>query len=239
MASSPGGDRAWEDLRKEARKIEGEVDVKLAAFSKLGSQGVAGESSQLMAAENGEQQIVATKSAEIEKFLQRLGDINDAMSSAVSGGGDARSHTLARHRDILHEFTQEFRRIRSTITAGRERDALLGGNFTDSLNGDFFGGQSGNGSNGAAMLRERNAINSSNMKLDDVIGQAQATMSALTSQRSLFEDMGGKLNQVSSKFPVVNGIMNAIRRKRSKDSMILSAVIAGCTLFLIIYWLSK
>lgn len=70
MATSAGGDRAWEELRKEARKIEGEVDVKLAAFSKLGQQGVA-DSAQLLA-ENGEQQIVATKAAEIENFLQRL-----------------------------------------------------------------------------------------------------------------------------------------------------------------------
>lgn len=160
------------------------------------------------------------------------------MSSAVSGGGDTRSHTLARHRDILHEFTQEFRRIRSTITAGRERDALLGAPFTESLDGSLFGGQ-GQNSNGAAMLRERNAINSSNLKLDDVIGQAQATMSALTAQRGLFEDMGSKLNQLSSRFPVLNGLVSAIRRKKSKDSLILSAVIAGCTLFLIVYWLSK
>lgn len=34
-------------------------------------------------------------------------------------------------------------------------------------------------------------------------------------------------------------LLGAIKRKRSKDTLILSAVIAACTLFLIIYWLSK
>lgn len=34
-------------------------------------------------------------------------------------------------------------------------------------------------------------------------------------------------------------LAGAIRRKRSKDTLILSAVIAACTLFLVIYWLSK
>jgi hypothetical protein len=35
------------------------------------------------------------------------------------------------------------------------------------------------------------------------------------------------------------GDAGAIRRKKSKDTLILAGVITGCTLFLIIYWLSK
>lgn len=31
----------------------------------------------------------------------------------------------------------------------------------------------------------------------------------------------------------------AIKRKRSKDTLILAGVITGCTLFLIIYWFAK
>lgn len=52
------------------------------------------------------QQLAQTKAAEIEDLLQRLSDINDEMGSLIGGIGDTRSHTLARHRDILQEFTQ-------------------------------------------------------------------------------------------------------------------------------------
>ena len=38
---------------------------------------------------------------EIESLLQRLSDSNDEMSQLLGGAGDARSHLLARHRDIL------------------------------------------------------------------------------------------------------------------------------------------
>jgi hypothetical protein len=38
-STSDRGAREWEELRKEARKLESEVDVKLASFSKLG-QGI-------------------------------------------------------------------------------------------------------------------------------------------------------------------------------------------------------
>lgn len=30
------GDLGWEELRKEARKIEGDLDVKLSSYAKLG-----------------------------------------------------------------------------------------------------------------------------------------------------------------------------------------------------------
>lgn len=52
------------------------------------------------------QQLIQVKAADVEALLGRLSDINDAMSGAISGANDARTHTLARHRDILHDFNQ-------------------------------------------------------------------------------------------------------------------------------------
>lgn len=51
-------------------------------------------------------QLLQTKCGEIERLLARLSDANDGMRSTLSGGADSRSHTLARHRDILHDFQQ-------------------------------------------------------------------------------------------------------------------------------------
>lgn len=47
-----------------------------------------------------------SKAMEIEDLLGRLSDVNDSLSSSLSGASDPRSHTLARHRDILHDYTQ-------------------------------------------------------------------------------------------------------------------------------------
>ena len=79
------------------------------------------------------------------------GEADAPGASAVTSAGDARAHTLARHRDILQEFTQarspgargralaaqrpadraplarqEFRRVRNNLVASREHAALLG-----------------------------------------------------------------------------------------------------------------
>ena len=51
-------------------------------------------------------QLSHSKAMEIEELLGRLSDVNDSLSSSLSGAGDPRSHTLARHRDILHDYTQ-------------------------------------------------------------------------------------------------------------------------------------
>ncbi len=51
-------------------------------------------------------QAAQTKTADIEALLARLADVNDRLSSALSGSNDSRSHTLVRHREILRDYTQ-------------------------------------------------------------------------------------------------------------------------------------
>ncbi|KAJ8450112.1 hypothetical protein Cgig2_033306 [Carnegiea gigantea] len=64
---------------------------------------------------------------EIQSSLEKLVDINDSMSRCAAAAAPATSVTqkLARHRDILHEFTQEFRRIKGNKNSMREHAELL------------------------------------------------------------------------------------------------------------------
>lgn len=228
-AKNPAQTRVWEELRKEARKLEGEIDIKLAAYAKLCSGYDDGYGKRTEPG-LGQEQLAASKTAELEELLRRLSDVNEAMGSALSGG-DARSHTLARHRDIHHEFTQEFRRLGASLGAARDRSELLAGD------GDALLGVQVQGS--GALLRERTTLNNTNNTLDDVMGTATAVASSLGEQRRIFDGVGSKLMNIGAKFPVLNGLLNAIRRKKSKDTIILTAVIAACTLFTLIYWLNK
>ncbi|XP_074272904.1 Golgi SNAP receptor complex member 1-2 [Silene latifolia] len=224
----------WEELRKEARKIEGDLDVKLSSYAKLASR-----SSQGFVDSGSPSSSRSWKSMEMEiqSLLEKLVDINDSMSRCAASAVPTTSVTqkLARHRDILHELTQEFRRIKGNINSMRESAELL-----SSVRDDISEYKaSGSMSPKVQLLRERAAIHGSISHIDEVISQAQATRSVLGSQRAFFGDVGGKVKRLSEKFPVIRGLLGSIRRKRSRDTLILAAVIAGCTLFLIIYWLSK
>lgn len=57
-----GGSRLWEDLRREARKLEGDLDVRLAAYAKLCS----GFESSVRADGPSAEQLAQAKAGEIE-----------------------------------------------------------------------------------------------------------------------------------------------------------------------------
>eukprot|EP00258_Populus_trichocarpa_P034161 XP_024450180.1 Golgi SNAP receptor complex member 1-2 isoform X2 [Populus trichocarpa] len=227
----------WEELRREARKIEGDLDVKLSSYAKLGAR----FTTQGGYVEGGSPRVGSSRSwksmeMEIQSSLEKLLDINDAMSRcAAASAATSVTQKLARHRDILHEFTQEFRRIKGNINSMREHAELL-----SSVRDDISEYKaSGSMSPRVHLLRERAAIHGSIAHIDDVINQAQTTRAVLGSQRTFFGDVQGKVKVLSDKFPIIRGLLGSIRRRRSRDTLILSAVIAACTLFLIIYWLSK
>ncbi|KAG0447738.1 hypothetical protein HPP92_028204 [Vanilla planifolia] len=228
----------WEELRKEARKVEGDIDVKLSSYSKVAarfthSSGYVDSGSNTV----GPSRSWKSMEMEIESLLEKLVDINDAMSRCAASAAQTTSVTqkLARHRDILHEYTQEFRRTKGNLNSMMEHTELL-----ISVRGDITESKaSGSMSPRVHLLRERASIHGSISQIDEVINQAQATRSVLGTQQALLGAVQGKVKQLGDRFPVIKGLLGSIRRKRSKDTLILSAVIAACTLFLIIYWLSK
>ncbi len=58
-----------------------------------------------------------------------------------------------------------------------------------------------------------------------MLSQAHNVTSSLLDQRRTFDNVGDKLAQVGDKFPVVAGLLNAIRRKKSRVS---AGAGAGC-----------
>ena len=94
----------------------------------------------------------------------------------------------------------------------------------------------GTTSSSNAVLRERATLGSMNTVLDDVIGQAQHVASSLTTQRRVFDGVNTKLATLGARFPLVNSLLGSIRRKKAKDTIILSIVIASCIVMFLIFW---
>ncbi|XP_058086166.1 Golgi SNAP receptor complex member 1-2-like [Magnolia sinica] len=220
----------WDELRKEARRLEGDLDVRLSSYAKLGGY------SDSKSADGRDVQWKSME-MEIESLLEKLLDVNDAMSRCAAAAVPTTSITqkLTRHRDILREFTQEFMRTRGNIISMKEHAELL-----TSVRNDINEYKASSSSQlGPNLLRERAAIHGNISQIDETADQAEAIKGVLAAQRNAFAHIQGKVKQLSDRFPAIRGILGAIKRKRSKDTLVLSAVIAGCTLFLIIYWFSK
>lgn len=180
-------------------------------------------------------QMLLIKSSEIDALLAQLSNINSSMSSSLSGASDSRSHTLARHRDILQDFTQEYRRTSSIVGAARDRAELLSGSGGPA-DTPLLGG--GGGSTGL-LLRERGILERSNAAIEDVVGNAQGIASNLVQQRQLFDSIDSRVASIGARFPVVNSLLNAIRRRKNRDNMVVAGVMAICLLLILIYWVRK
>ncbi|CAF2108991.1 unnamed protein product [Brassica napus] len=215
---------SWDDLRKQARKIEAQLDELMHSYRRLASTKSDGEESDLEAG--------------IDLLLRQLQQVNTQMQAWVSSGGSEMvSHTLTRHQEILQDLTQEFHRHRSSLRAKQERASLLE-DFKE-FDRTRLDLEAGDGLTEQALLKEHVGINRNTAQMDGVISQAQATLGTLVFQRSTFGGINSKLSNVTSRLPTVNTILSAIKRKKSMDTIILSLVAAVCTFLIFIYWLSK
>ncbi|CAL4101730.1 unnamed protein product, partial [Meganyctiphanes norvegica] len=222
---------SFEELRKSARQLESEIDVKLVSFSKLASNygGASPNSSDTQPLLSGDQ-MYETISVELEHLLTQLTDINEQMSQIQHGSGNsvATVHTLQRHRDILQDYTHEFQRTNNTITSRRERELLLGGTRND-----------GNNLTGLSRrdlyLKEGEHLANSERMIDEQISIAVETRDHLKNQREAFKFFQTKMNDISNRFPIINSLMVKINIRKRRDSLILGTVIGVC-LTIMIWW---
>lgn len=215
---------SWDALRKQARKLEAQLDEQMHLYRKLVSMKVEGDK---------EKEI----DSGIDQLLKQLQQVNSHMQAWVSSGGsEIFSHTLTRHQEILQDLTQEFYRLRSSFRAKKEHASLLE-DFRE-FDRSRLDLEEGGGSE-QVLLKEHASISRSTGQMDTVISQAQATLGALVFQRSTFGGINSKLSNVSSRLPTVNNILSAIKRKKSLDTIILSLVASVCTFLILIYWLTK
>ncbi|KAG6669569.1 Golgi SNAP receptor complex member 1-1 [Carya illinoinensis] len=219
---------SWDALRKQARKLEAQLDEQMNSYRKSVSTKVPAKN------DTSENDLESG----IDRLLKQLQKVNSQMQAWVSSGGtEMVSHTLTRHQEILQDLTQEFYRLRSSLRAKKEHASLLE-DFRE-FDRTRLDLEEGVGSGEQALLKEHASISRNTGQMDTVISQAQATLGSLVIQRSTFGGINSKLSNVSSRLPTVNSILSAIKRKKSMDTIILSLVASVCTFLIFIYWLSK
>jgi len=205
---------ALSETRSQARKLENEIDSKLVQLSRFDGNSSAAGFPQLQ--------------RELAALIQQLGEVNDTMSREAAGGASGGStatamHMLQRHREILHDFQQEFNKSKATLKAASERDQLL-----SSVRQDIREHRNAERQASDTLLRERNAIHGAERQADDGIGQVQATRESLAAQRSTFGGMSSKLREISSLAPQVDALLGKIGVRKKRDKAILGIVIGLC-----------
>uniref|UniRef100_A0A673GB71 Golgi SNAP receptor complex member 1 n=1 Tax=Sinocyclocheilus rhinocerous TaxID=307959 RepID=A0A673GB71_9TELE len=224
------------DLRKQARQLENELDLKLVSFSKLctsysssrdGRRGDSSDTTPLLP-NSTQDRMFETMSVEIEQLLAKLTGVNDKMAEYTSTPGvtslnAALMHTLQRHRDILQDYTHEFHKTKSNFMAIREREDLLG-----SVRKDIETYKSGSGVNN----RRTELFLKEHEHLRNI---AMATKENMTSQRGFLKSIQSRVNTLANRFPAINNLIQRINLRKRRDSLILGGVIGICTILLLLY----
>ena len=275
---------SYESLRKEARRLETEIDSKLVDYSKLLANANATANTRASSFDNlrgdGTKQTQASplvssslpalrvrttpsltypeytisntvslqrrpaatsreaslssalsaaesSTAELEALLARLSSVVDALAAGEGSGAPAassahRAHTVQRHSEILHDYNKEFRKTRKSVTSLRDSAELFSGATVPR--------QSPTQTTMSAvdsLHAERVALAGASAAAESAAGAGMSLKEDLERQRAMFASMVERMETMSEGIPAVNRLIGQIRRKKKRDVLILSAVIAS------------
>ena len=164
---------------------------------------------------------------DIQRSLQAL---QDWIATRLDPAAETSHQMLVvkRYREILFDLTGDYQKAQQVWQRSQERMELFQG-------ADRSG--SGDVQDPAmdSLLRERNHIQNSLNGAHQTLAQAAAIRADLGAQRMSLGRVSSGIGSIVSNIPGLNGLVDAIRRKRSRDDNILAGVIASCILFFLWY----
>ncbi|KAG0173811.1 Golgi SNAP receptor complex member 1 [Apophysomyces sp. BC1015] len=140
---------SWDQLRREARQLENEIDLKLAALSKISPSND----------KPGQEQEIDDLLKKVIDNMKEFLDRPSATPTSVS-----MIHLRERHENILYDYTKEFKRLKSNIKAARDKASLM-----DQVKDEIRIFNAGNGDDADYYLTERNRVESSHRMTDMII----------------------------------------------------------------------
>ncbi|SJX63084.1 related to SNARE protein of Golgi compartment [Sporisorium reilianum f. sp. reilianum] len=250
---------SWDVLRRKTRNLESTIDARLTSYSQLaskiarsadgsanasagiyadhttldmdGSSSASGSSAQRTKQDANEHVELEN---ELDTLINQLSDAVDALTAKLDDPAvpptSAQLHAVQRHREVLFDFTRDFRRSKTNVRHAIDRRDLLG-----NVQGDINAYKAAHASDADALLAERGRIDNSHAMMDRTLEQAYATRSEFADQRSTLEGISTRMTSTAAQVPGLNSIITLIGRRRRRDSIILGCLIGVLTVLLLMF----
>ncbi|KAG5458687.1 MAG: hypothetical protein BJ554DRAFT_1041, partial [Olpidium bornovanus] len=179
------------------------------------------------------------------------------MATYLDGAAGAQAnpsmnHLLQRHRDVLFDYTREFKKTKVNFTWNRRNLSSLPGGWGDQANirssrehaellrtvqedirqvqrplsvGTSY--HTGASSSQDMLLTERGRIDNSHRMANQILEQANETKDSLGKQRGMLAGMNRRIALTASQIPGLNSVIGKIGRRKRRDSVILAGVISN------------
>lgn len=230
---------SWDELRKEARILESEIEARLDSYSKY-AQSLLREdlnnptnaaAAAVAASVVDPTSTIDNHGVELKRLLQRLQKVKEDMSRYIarqdSKDRDALLPILHQYEGKYNGYARDFKRSKLNVTEAMQQ-LLLGRNL---------GKEKEQLSAKDALLRERATLHSSDRGLDSLMGQAHEAKNRLTSQNQALMRAMSTFGDIGANFPGINELMTKISRAKQRDVLVLGLVISICLCFLVWWWL--
>ncbi|KAI8086061.1 uncharacterized protein BX664DRAFT_264368 [Halteromyces radiatus] len=233
--STPTQGLSWDQLRRQARQLENEIELKLASLSKIGATTTARQQQQDTSLSDGNNK--AGQEVEIEQLLNNLQDTIASMGQVLerpsaTPTNPSMIHMLERHKNILYDYTKEFRKVKANIKAARDKADLM-----NQVKDEIRIFNAGNGDNTDYYLTERNRVESSHRMTDMILEQAYATRQDVSRQGRTLQGINSRVTGVMGRIPGINNLISRINTRRKRDTLIMACVISTCIILITLYWL--
>lgn len=234
-------DNQFDALKRQATKLERSLEDKVSRYQQLVQSIPDVTTSDLLLAESGlGSSVTVASTAEDEAALRHdiqrtITTLQDLVQTQLQPKAEkaGKSLLVRRYREILFDLSGDFEKSRQAHTRKVERSKLMEG-ASVSNKSPLSIDQSGMDH----LMRERNHIHNSQNAAAAVLNQAAEIRNDLRSQGMSLGRAKSLMGQIAGNIPGINTIVEKIKKKRSKDDMIVVGVIASCILFTLYYLFS-
>ncbi|KAF4683047.1 GPN-loop GTPase 3 [Perkinsus olseni] len=199
--------------------MERSIEAGIAELTKISGNAERRESSRIPLDDQVE--IVTTLMSSTERQLRELQVVVDEMAAIASE--KSRHAQVQRHRGILTDLREHYRGVSKTLHHELRRTTLL-----SSVEEGRIGKSEIHDDDESNLLRERGGIEASIRAMDEMLSTASDTREKLEQQNNVFVKMKGKLGQIGSTIPGVDGLIRKIRARKRKEQIILGLTLGVC-----------
>jgi Golgi SNAP receptor complex protein 1 len=224
---------SFELLKREAVQLERQLEEKVSRYQQLAQRlNQSAVSQDLSMTEQGASASLSWDEEtilqqDIQRLLTHLQDLIQGRLAQAARSPNQQA-VVGRYRDIMMDLRSDLEKSQQTVRRAAERRELLQGSSATSV-------QSGSDPAMDHLLRERNHIQNSMTAATGVLGQAEAARTDLRYQGRSLRNTQGLIGQMTSNIPGLNTLVENIRRRRSRDDIIVAGVISACVVFTLWY----
>lgn len=209
----------FSQTRSQALNLEKQTETLLAKYSQFQNH--------VTAEANDDESSCCQQISDIldkrDDTLHRLNRISETEAISTS-----KLQQLTRHKEILQDHRQSFRKIQSQIHEERNKTNLL---FSVRSGIELAKARNDTAANpNDYILDESTRVNNANNLADRLLQQAFETRDELWNQRQYLQNAQLKILSSLQSIPGLNVLISKINTRRKRDTLILATVITLCIL---------